>query len=243
MRAVCIAAVLWGDVGSALAALLMARSGAFLRWKGLFAFLWLTAAQAAFDVATVLAGITGAHWVYLLHWTFGLALDGCEVVLMVEIAQSLAGVTPTIRAWIASGVQRFAGGTLALFAIFDLAQPSNGAPVLASMVARLDLAISEAWGVTFAAICGLAILAYADFSREARCVSVGLLIELASTNSSALLRLVPVNGITLTVIQACAYSLSLVAFCLPFIATLRSLPRIRLLLPVVVESKGAGSCC
>lgn len=229
---------LWlcSTLASAVLALLMIYTGQWRRWPALFAFLAIVSIEYP-----VLLALWRSHAYLLVYWAFSLALEACEVFLLIEIACELVGPIEPLRRILRQSIPGMAVVLLGAFGVLSFSEPWPAEARLAWCASHYDTAVSLALLVTVTGIIAAASLGKIQFSHGVRPIVAGLFIESMCTCVVSFLSVYFPQIHNLEVWKSCCFTLCLLIWFFSFAPALRCF--LRLGRPgMSYEKRSIGSC-
>jgi hypothetical protein len=155
-------------------------------WPSLFFFVSLKSALSAGLLLVMLfvqdPDLRPALYFYL-YWIGSLITQAIEIWIVVQLSHELAGLSASMRRWIAASVPTFAAFNLiwSLFLSLESRAPLSSAIV--RVVSCLDKAVTLGWIVTFLTIALIVEFLGVQWPRRARWIAVGLAVELSGSTA------------------------------------------------------------
>jgi hypothetical protein len=144
------------------ALLLLVRSGLWRRWLSLAAFLSVKSIGSLVLVAIY----TLARWpdgpYFYVYWSFAFLAAIVEIWMIIQVGCAMAGLSLSMRTWIAHATLAIAAATLTVFIPAALHSHAPVWGLLSHSVLGLNEAVNLAWLVTF----GIVLCLYELFDIE-----------------------------------------------------------------------------
>ncbi|HEX3661778.1 MAG TPA: hypothetical protein VHU89_10120 [Acidobacteriaceae bacterium] len=140
----------------------LVRSGLWRRWLSLAVFLGLKSTGSLVLLAsyTLLRQPDGPY--FYVYWWFALLEAIAEIWMIIQVGCTMAGLSRSMRAWIAHATLAIAAATLTVFIPAALHSHAPVWGILSHSVLSLNVGVNLAWLVTF----GIVLCLYELFDIE-----------------------------------------------------------------------------